>query len=373
MNIGFDAKRAFLNSTGLGFYSRMAILALANNYPNCRYILFGPSNNSKYLSVFKRFEIIGPKFKFPPFQSYWRVLGVSRSVNNSGIQIFHGLSNELPLGLSSKIKTVVTIHDIIPIVYPRYYNLIQALIYKAKFKFSINYADKIIAVSQKTANDIIENFNINPEKITVIYQDCDSRFKQIYDEIAINEIKQKYELIKPYVLCVGTIEERKNQLKLVKAFEKLNNTTIELVLVGNMKSNYAKEVLNYINKSKSPVKILNYVDHNDLPMLYQGALAFAYPSVYEGFGIPVLEAVYSKVPILTSKDTSMQEITGEYGAVYVNPIEIDSIEEGLRKIINSKQLRTEITNFATKRTHLFEEKTIADKLMNVYKLLTIEN
>jgi glycosyltransferase involved in cell wall biosynthesis len=148
------------------------------------------------------------------------------------------------------IKTVVTIHDLIFIRYPELYPTIDRWIYKQKFKSACEKADCVVAISEQTKNDIVDMLHINPSKIEVVYQDCDVAFKNQLSTAQLSAVSQKYHLDKPYILCVATIADRKNQLTLVKAFEELQNKDVDLVLVGG-KSAYQNQIEDYIQQKIS--------------------------------------------------------------------------------------------------------------------------
>ncbi len=173
MKIGFDAKRAFSNLTGLGNYSRSVINSISSIIPTSEIYLFNPNKkNIIFHPSQKNIKIVQPN-KFIN-RKYWRLKGLNKEINSLNIDIYHGLSNELPIGL--KTKSIVTIHDLLFLKYPNFYNFIDRKIYAFKSKMACNKADKIIATSLQTKKDIVKYFNIDSEKITVIYQSCHNDF-----------------------------------------------------------------------------------------------------------------------------------------------------------------------------------------------------
>ena len=180
MQIGFDAKRAFNNFTGLGNYSRTLIETLAHFYPENTYHLFTPNlNTNPRIAAFSKnpsLKIHTPSFPFNKISPLWRSYFINKDILSSGVQIFHGLSHELPIGLSKKIKQVVTVHDLIQERYPQYYTAIDRKIFTLKLKQACHQADIIVAISEQTKRDIIEFLKIDAEKIQVIYQSCHQQF-----------------------------------------------------------------------------------------------------------------------------------------------------------------------------------------------------
>jgi glycosyltransferase involved in cell wall biosynthesis len=364
MKIGFDAKRAFNNKTGLGNYSRFIIEALESYYTENQYVTYTPKLND---TLFKH-----QNTKTPPhaFHSYWRSVGVVTDLKRDGIQLFHGLSNELPLGLAkANIRSVVTIHDLIFVRYPHLYPAIDRFFYYHKFKSACQNADVIVAVSEQTKRDIVAFFKVNPQKIKVVYQDCHEAFQRRVGEGQLLAVKQKYNLDRPYMLSIGTIEERKNQLRLVQAFQEANLPEATLVLVGGA-TRYQRQIEGFIEQKnlQTQVKILNQVPFADLPALYQGANLFAYLSVFEGFGIPIVEALHSQVPVLAATGSCLEEAGGE-GAIYVNPLKINEIADSLELIWNDTILQKKLTANGHRHVEQLASSKIAYDLMTIYKSL----
>ncbi|MBP6387304.1 MAG: glycosyltransferase family 4 protein, partial [Pseudarcicella sp.] len=214
--IGFDAKRAFNNGTGLGNYSRFIIKALLEMAGSFDYFAFTPKVNPKFNFFLSEKNLQTRLPQISEFKFLWRSYFIVKELKKEGIDLFHGLSNELPYGLKkNNIKSVVTIHDLIFLHFPNHYPFIDRIIYRFKFKYAAQQADKVIAVSEQTKKDLVRFYDIAPSKIAVIYQDCDEAFKKIIPAQSILKTKEKYGIRQEYILCVGSIIERKNQLTLV--------------------------------------------------------------------------------------------------------------------------------------------------------------
>ncbi|KKM21711.1 hypothetical protein LCGC14_1632700, partial [marine sediment metagenome] len=278
MNIGFDAKRIFHNSTGLGNYGRDAIRILHRYTPIDKFILYNTAtSNVDRLDILQRIYIKYPKGWFwKKFSSLWRLGPVSNQIIKDKVDIFHGLTGELPAGLEkTNIATVVTIHDLIFLTHPKYYSFFDRIIYTRKFKYAAANTDRIIAISEQTKRDAVQYLNADPEKITVVYQGCNDAYKKEYSADFKNEVRQKYGLPEEFVLNVGTLQERKNALTLVKAIHGMNH---HLVLVGSEKK-YAQKIHAYIaeNKLESQIIFLKNVGDTELAAIYQMATIFCYP------------------------------------------------------------------------------------------------
>ena len=217
MIIGFEAKRLFQNFSGLGNYSRNAVNLLARFYPENSYLLFAPKLTSLFIPP-RSVAVISPQSKFfKRFRSYWRMYRVAGLAKKNHVDIFHGLSHSLPVGIEKKgIPSIVTIHDLIFLRFPEFYKQIDRKLYLLNTLSSCRRCTKILAISHQTKEDIINYLGIEEEKIAVLHQSCDKRFYEQVDEEQKDSIRKKYDLPEKFILCVGTIEQRKNQLAILK-------------------------------------------------------------------------------------------------------------------------------------------------------------
>lgn len=366
MIIGYEAKRVFQNRSGLGNYSRNTINLLSRFYPDNKYILFAPKQTNLYLLP-NSAEIITPKTLFYKyFNSYWRLRKVDKLLKCNNIEIFHGLSHVLPFGIEKTgIPSVLTIHDLIFLRFPEYYKKIDRKMYQSIYLSSCKRATKIIAISNQTKADLIDFFGIEPCKIEVIYQSCNNHFyEKVIDEVKFS-VQSKFNLPRNFILSVGTIERRKNQLSILKAVvkEQLDTT---VVILGRP-TEYINELYQFINKSgiQKQVIFLHNTTIEELQAIYQIAQVMVYPSFFEGFGLPVLEAQASGCPVITSNISSLPEAGGE-GAIYIDPTDILEIGGALRNILFNKQLKNDIIRKGTANAEQFREKLVAERLMNFY-------
>jgi glycosyltransferase involved in cell wall biosynthesis len=368
MNIGFDAKRAFYNRSGLGNYSRSTINLLQKYFPKNEYFLYTPSTeNAISFPLSENTKIVTPSGIFNRFmKTYWRSFKLAGNIKKDKLDIYHGLSNEVPQNAhKTGAKIFTTIHDLIFFRYPELYNTIDRRIYYQKFKYSAQISDKVIAISEQTKTDIIHFLNIDEKKIDVIYQGCNPIFyKEVSTERKI-EVAQKYKLPKQYILNVGTVEKRKNILAAVRALHQ-EKIDMPLIIVGG-RTAYQDDIENYVAEygMQNQVFIYNNVPFDDLPVLYQLSELFIYPSLFEGFGIPILEALNSKIPLITTRGGCFSEAGGLH-SMYVKPDNIDEIGAAILKTLSDTQLRKTMIEEGFQYAQLFNEDKIADNLMNVY-------
>jgi glycosyltransferase involved in cell wall biosynthesis len=371
LRVGFDAKRAFFNHSGLGNYSRNLINALTKYQPKVIYTLFSPKTESRImLQREEQINIVSPKgFGRKFWGSIWRTKFMVKNVKRENIDIYHGLSHELPYGIEkSGAKTVVTVHDLIFIRFPHFFKPLDAIIYKKKLIHACRVADKIVAISHQTKSDLMEFLKIDSNRIEVIYQGCNAVFWENYTPSQVEFIRAKYELPNKYLLYVGTIEERKNLLSGIKAVHE-TGIDIPLVAVGRKSEYFYNVVLPYVKENNvCNVIFLEGVVNEDLPIIYQNAECFIYPSLFEGFGIPLLEALVSGIPVITSAGGCFSEAAGP-GSIYVNPTSHLEIAAAIRKVCDNLDLRKQMIAQGKEYAKRFSQEAIADNYMNLYKSL----
>lgn len=354
MKVGFDAKRFFYNKTGLGNYSRSIVNALAENYPNDEFLLL----NAKHESIQLPFPNLG---LIHPQQAgkLWRILGMGKIASRAGLNVFHGLSNELPLDIKSfKNKKVVTIHDVIFKRYPNYYPLIDRSIYHLKTKHAVKSADVIVATSKATADDLVRFYQADESKIKVVYQPVHESWYQ--------SVKTNREFENPYYVYVSSFNQRKNHGALVQAFALIHKQTdLNLVLAGSY-GETSNTIKNFIESEKlqNRVFIVENPAQDRLVSIVKNAAAFVYPSLFEGFGIPLAEAAVCGLPVAAS-DISVFTELAEKSALYFHPNKPESIADAMLSIVDpEKQFVLNLHRDALLQK--IDKANIAKDLMNVY-------
>lgn len=387
MNIGFDAKRAAQNRTGLGNYSRFVIRILSEKFAGNQYHLYTPKpHRMPYLQEIPTLKHLF--LHFPPqgiwsrIRSLWRVWGITKDIQKDGIQIFHGLSNELPLNIGTPeqrkmkaggkgCKYIVTIHDLIFIHTPQYYHWIDRQIYNFKFRRACRCADRVIAVSEYTKQEIMHYYHTPESKIDVVYQGCDPVFSQEIEEGKLQEVKARYQLPDKFVLYVGSIEERKNLMLVAKAMAELNRrAAIHVVAVGR-RTAYVDQIQDFL-KAQGIDHLFHFyhqVPYADLPAFYKWASAFAYPSRIEGFGIPLLEAISSGVPAIGCTGSCLEEAGGS-NSIYVNPDDAKGMADAILRTCTDEPLRQHMISEGKKYALNFSDEKLSHDLMKVYENLS---
>ena len=366
MRIGFDAKRAYNNYSGLGNYSRYIISNICRFYPENEYFLYTPEIPDEDLfNEPHGTEIRKPDGIWKWSRSLWRSFRLSHLLNKDAIDLYHGLSNELPYGIhKSRARSIITMHDLIFLEHPELYKAFDRNIYTKKARYGTRVANRIIAASEQTKKDIIRFLDVDESRISVVYQGCHRQFYHRVGPESMHFTQQQFALPAQYLLYVGTIEERKNLLKIVQALHQ-GNIDFPLVVVGR-KTAYFNKVKQYIDSSgMSNIHFLDQVQASDLPAIYQGSSGFIYPSSYEGFGIPILEALNSGVPVITSRGGCLEETAGN-GGLLIDPNDQEEMIHAIRQVLEKTALRDRLVREGGAHALEFREEQTVPSLYKVY-------
>ncbi|MFA5776827.1 MAG: glycosyltransferase family 1 protein [Parcubacteria group bacterium] len=276
-----------------------------------------------------------------------------------------------PFFVSKKIKIITHIHDVSFLAFPEFIKKSDLFFLKVLIPMSIKRADKVIAVSEFTKKEIIKYYQTDSEKIKVVYNAVSEDFlKSDYSGNELFAIRKKYNLPEEYILYIGTLQPRKNIPMLIRAFAEVKKRMpeIKLVLAGNRNAhNFDKRIDEEIARLNLSDGIIfsGFVEEEDKSALFLLAKVFVFPSLYEGFGIPILEAISRKISVLASDIPVHREIA-EDGALYFNSESIDEMQEKLYNILADEKLRENLINLGTKRLDFFSWKKAAYKLLEVY-------
>ena len=366
--IGYDAKRIVRNGTGLGSYGRTLVNDLAPIMPDTTLRLYAPDAGRDDLrcQVQPRENV---RFCYPRHlrfrlqRDWWRMKGVVKDLRRDGVELYHGLSGELPEGLSAAgIPGVVTVHDLIFLRHPEFYPALDAFFYKLKFRKMLREATRIIAISACTKRDILYYGDFPEDRIDLVYQSCSTRFSQPVSPSLLVEARRKYRLPQRYVLNVGTVELRKNILLGIRAMAKLP-ADLHLVIVGRQ-TKYQKQLNAEIRKLGlgNRIHFLQGVPNTLLPAVYRQAEAFIYPSRYEGFGVPVIEAIQSGLPVVAATGSCLEEAGGP-DSLYVDP---DDADGAAAAVLSAMENRTGMVERSRHYVRRFENQDVASQVLEVY-------
>ncbi len=401
MVIGFDGSRAFVNDkTGTENYSFQLLKNLAKIDTENYYIVYIRPSLSMYTpGVLKEKWADNFQFKVINWPRLWTQAGLALQTFKDKLDILFVPSHTLPIISKPGIKKVVTVHDLGAEYLPQLHQVKQRLYLNFMTHKQLKSATKIIAVSKATKDDLLKKVGINPKKVEVIYEGVDQEFfKPVKNDVLVNSLK-KFDLEKQnYFLFVGTIQPRKNLKRLIKAYSvlrlkiihpsfggkdlRLKNTNSrisdrqsliinhqsipELVLVGQ-KGWMSDDIYQLPKKLgiEDRVKFLGRVDNKDLPALYSGAIGLTFPSLFEGFGLPIIEAFSTNCPVLTSNRSSMKEIA-QNNAILVDPEDINDIVKGMEQLMDEKT-REDLITKGFKKAKEFSWETCAKKTLEVFK------
>lgn len=381
MKIGFDAKRAAQNRTGLGNYSRFVVRVLSQRKAGDEYHLYVPDRTRApflhEIPTLGRLRLHFPGgWLWRRLKSLWRVWGVTADVRRDGIGLYHGLSNELPLGIRrAGCRSVVTIHDLIFLRCPEYYHRIDRMIYNYKFRRACRMADRVIAVSEYTKREIMRCYGTPEGKIDVVYQGCDPAFGREIPAGRLKDIWWRYSLPPKFLLYVGSIEERKNLMLAVKAAIMINRSDeifsldigmIHVVAVGR-RTEYMDRIENYVREKQAGrwFHFYHNVPYEDLPAFYRLATAFVYPSRIEGFGIPMLEAITAGTPAIGCTGSCLEEAGGP-DSIYVDPDDTEGMARAIIRVFTDEELQHRMAERGRRYAERFADERIAEDLAAVY-------
>ena len=373
--IGFDAKRIVRNGTGLGNYGRTLINGLDAVVPtDWQLRLYAPDAGREALrsqvAESTRLQFVYPSHRPLKIQrAVWRISSIVSDLQRDGVRLYHGLTGELPQGIrSAGIRSVVTIHDLIFLRHPEYYNRLDVKIYDWKFRVACREADRIIAISERTKRDIMELGGVSADRIDVIYQSCSPHFQTVTTPQQQDEVSRRYSLPRRFVLSVGSIEARKNIFLAVRALRHLP-ADIHLVTVGRQTA-YSQKVLKDAADAGlgQRVHFLHGVPDTDLQALYQMAEVFVYPSRYEGFGVPIIEAIYSGLPVVAATGSCLEEAGGP-DCLYVSPDDDEALAANIRNMLKGAPGREQRIQRSRDYVRRFEGNDVAGQVLDVYRRL----
>jgi len=362
MKIGVDVSIFRFPKAGIARYLKNILINLISLAENDTFFLYSPKEID---SVFNKKNLIlrFGKNLTRNFGSFWFQLEGEKYLFQDKIDIFWGQNHILPFRLAKKIPTLLTVHDL------SFYYIYQTLpfrsflIIRTLFFKAIRLATHILTPSNFVRQSLI-TLGISPQKISVVYEGAEEIFRPLDKDFAKKKIKEKYGIEKDFILSVGAIEPRKNYSLLIKAFKGIKEDFL-LIIIGQ-KGWKNKEIFQLVKKLNLERRVIFFfsVSDEDLCYFYNAATLFVYPSLYEGFGLPVLEAMSCGVPVITSNASSLPEVGGD-AVLYFSPYDEEGLVSQIKNIISSPSLQRELSEKSKERAKIFSFKKSAEKILNI--------
>jgi glycosyltransferase involved in cell wall biosynthesis len=354
---------------GAGTYIIQLIRALVDLKSGDEFIIFAQRSGQSIINIehSDNVEWVIMADRTPGIRLLWEQAFFPRYILDSKIDLLHSLHYTRPLRVSC--RSVVTFHDMTFFLYPQLHTLIRRLYFPLAIRSSAKRADAVIAVSESTRQDAIRILNIPPEKITTTQLGTDPSFKPSLDDLSREKVIEKYDLPDKFILYVGLVEPRKNLPVLLNAYKKIvaGGTEYQLVIVGRYGWMY-EDVIRQIRVSnlENRVHLTGYVDYEDLPIVYNLASLFVYPTIYEGFGLPALEALACGTPVITTNVSSLPEIVDEAGLL-IPPDDVQSLYEAMKAVLEDHQLRQKLIRAGPIRAERFTWERTAEQTLQIYR------
>jgi glycosyltransferase involved in cell wall biosynthesis len=364
MIIGVDARPvSYPQLTGIGVYLNNLLQAIQElDQENYYYLISNRAINFKVVNP--RWKKIEGRLPQRMISTLWMQCCMPRIASKVKLDLFWGPRHQLPLFMPKNIKTVLTVHDIVHLLFPHTMNLFTLVTERLLMRRSIRRADYVIADSISTASGIQEHYQAESTNIGVVYPGSPTFAEHIRSSVSDNE-----KLPRKYFLFVGTLEPRKNLRAILGAFSLLDidSEDVDLVIVGNIGWK-TKDEMNLLgtHRHRSRIHLPGYVDDARLSFIYQSALCLLYPSLYEGFGFPILEAMTYGVPVITSNVSSMPEVAGD-AALLVDPHDEKGLADAMKKILVNDDMRKIMISKGCDRAREFSWKRCAEETLGIFE------
>lgn len=366
MKIGIDARLLTGDNSGIGAYTNRLVNSLGILDQKNRYILYTDKKHVVDLPENFSIRLIPQRNR-----NLWTNFYLPKVLSDDGIDLFHGVANfEVPL--RAKCKIIVSILDLIPLLYPKLVPFKHRILFRFLIKKAANKSKKILTISHSSKKDIIELLGINQGKVVVVYIASHTKYRPISDKNVLIQIKEKFRIPGRYILFVGLIEPKKNIHTLIKAFGLLKKNEdledVKLVIAGSKGWFYEKvfKTVRQLGLDKEVI-FTGFVSEKDLCCLYNGAEIFVFPSLYEGFGLPPLEAMSCGTPVICSNVSSLPEVVGNDAAILIDPMDLNGWTESMSKVLNDSSLRSKMIDKGLEQAKLFSWKKTAKETLKIYE------
>ncbi len=366
MRIGIDAHAIGAGKTGNETYTLELVQRLARLPANGhRFFVYLTDSHLAAHPPFQSAALDVRRIR-PSFSALRLALGFPLEAWLRRLDLFHA-QYFLPPNLHC--RTVLTVHDVGFETYPELYDHKHRFLFRSFIPASCERADRIIAVSEFTRQDLVRHYGLPPDKIAVTYNAVGRQYRPLDSDEARSRIAAQYGITEPYVLYVGNLQPRKNLARLVQAFARLRTSVPphKLVLVGQKAFQYG-DIFRSVRDSALEEQVVfpGFVPADDLPWLYAGAAVFVYPSIFEGFGLPVIEAMACGAATVTSRGSALQEVAGD-AAELADPLDVDQIRRALEKVLTDAQFRARLRQRALRRAAFFAGRDLGAETVRVYE------
>jgi glycosyltransferase involved in cell wall biosynthesis len=365
MKIAIDAHSVGSQAGGNETYFRQLLRGLARDKSDNEYTLFQAHRDPlEEVARDPRFTSVA----IPKNPILRLTVSIPRLLKKTRPDVFHCQYIRPPF---TKVKTVVTIHDLAHEHFPEFFHPLEGMRMRKLVKATARRADNITTVSKFCAADIERTYGVRPEKISMAYQAASERFRPREKQLCQEHLARAYGIKFPFILYVGRLQARKNLLRLVEAYARLRKqgTTSQLVLVGN-KDWQSEKLLSRIHDLELDDTVIfpGYVAADDLPLFFNAAEVFVFPSLFEGFGLPVVESMASGAPTITSYGSSLEEVAGD-GALLVDPLDVSSIADAIARVLGDSDLQRKLVDRGLRRSAQFKADELPLKMLDVYRSL----
>ncbi|MFA9397255.1 MAG: glycosyltransferase family 4 protein [Clostridiaceae bacterium] len=366
MKIGFDGRSInWYNGTGIGTYSNNLLINLLNIDKTNDFNIFWNGNNyNKYKTVNSNYILTSRRQ-----HSYYEDCLIPSFIKKNNMDIYHIPQNGIGYSDTLTCKTIVTIHDLIPYIMPQTVGSGYLKKFLTQIPRILDKCNGIITVSEYSKQDIIRFFPDTKDKVYVTPLAADSIYKPLDKEICKHSLNEKYNMDKPFILYVGGFSERKNVESIIQSFHNIYkklNKEYNLIILGSIRDKLStlKSLVEKLDMNEN-IKFLGFIENNMLPVFYSAADVFIYPSFYEGFGLPPLEAMSCGCPVISSNTTSIPEVIKDAG-ILIDPYNIKSIENALESVLNNNTLRENLSLKGLSRSSLFSWDNTAKLTLDAY-------
>lgn len=369
MRVAIDARK--LHDFGIGTYIRNLVRHLARLDRESEYVLLVQAQDLGIgAELGRNFRTV---LESAPNYSVSEQVRIPWVLRRERPDVFHAPHYVLPFGV--RCRSVVTIHDCIHLMFPQYLPSRMALTYaRSAMGHAARRSSRILTVSEASKRDILRFFSVDPDKVEVVYNAIEERFWDRPDDGEVSRVRERYQLTSRFVLYVGNIKPHKNLVRLIEAFDQVRRRgfdDLKLLIIGDEISKLpALRRAVHSLKLHKDVRFLGYVRDDTLAVLYRLAAVFAFPSLYEGFGLPALEAMASGTPVVTSNVSSLPEVAGG-AAVLVDPYDVGAIADGLASVLGNPALAADLSRRGLVRARDFSWERSVARTLDIYRQVAV--